>query len=227
MSSSKRATSWSWQPGTPRPWSDTSFWWEKHNNTFLPNEGHCREICFGETLSAQVNWNKCIISSQQHLCVRIHCGHMNKSLNYWDCQMMWLGSGCFLLASGWMSPICVIEVSCRMQDCPLWRETMPESVLVCVLPSVHVFCVSLDVSSTTCCYTACPSSVWEGQSTQWGRGSALTAWRSWKRSTRTTLILSRCQGRKGHWSYRPGTFYAEISHSVCKCYVGVTWCYCY
>lgn len=28
-SSSKRATSWNWRPGTPQPWSDTSFWWEK------------------------------------------------------------------------------------------------------------------------------------------------------------------------------------------------------
>lgn len=27
--SSKRDRSWSWQPGTPRPWRDTSSWWEK------------------------------------------------------------------------------------------------------------------------------------------------------------------------------------------------------
>lgn len=62
MSSSKRATSWSWRPGTPPPWRDTSFWWENrsltsHKNTFLCSEcceGHCGEICWGQTLPAQV-----------------------------------------------------------------------------------------------------------------------------------------------------------------------------
>lgn len=30
-SSSKKVTSWSWQPGTPQPWSDTSSWWAQRD----------------------------------------------------------------------------------------------------------------------------------------------------------------------------------------------------
>lgn len=88
--------------------------------------------------------------------------------------------------------------------------------LPCIILPLQCFVFLLSSSSTTCCYTACPNLVLGRRSTQWGRGSASTAWRSWRRPTRTTLIPFRCQGRRGHWSYRPGVFWAQMSQRSFK-----------
>lgn len=118
-----------------------------------------------------------------------------------------------------MCPVCVIRVTCRV-----WGFHPQEGNCSSADASIHGYITQLQSgfspfspSSTICCYTASRNSAWEVLNIRWGLESASMGWRSWKQSMRTTLILSKCLGRRGHLNSRPGTvFRAALTHNMQK-----------